>query len=300
MNFLHMDFCTRLRIWRDLYDAMEATTIGLHSPQEPDYIASLVTKLPNALIQILRTYIPNMQFNVGGCFVHQKPIARFTSPQYANYKMPELGDLLIVYKETKKNEERYNALLLQAKKTNDVYNTPIHRNDRHQYILYTKWPKFEYHRAGRLNGISRSVSPKTITIGAQYLLIDERHNVGCRHYPITFWCASADEPLVASNSLATALLQLIEFQTGRTFVAKGSNIDQWSRMIWDLLDMSVQSVFNRRRNGFNKHPRSSGDIIAFLSTFNNEEVDEIIDAGVPVICIEGEYIEERADAFEGE
>lgn len=291
-----MDFNTKWHIWQDLHNAIEATTIGLHQTQEPDYIASLVTKLPNDLIQILNSYIPNRQFNVGGCFIHQKPIVRFTSTQYANYRMPELGDLLIVYKETKNNEDRYNALLLQAKKSNNVYYTPIHHNDQHQYILYTKWPKFEYRRAGRLNRKSRSISPKTITPGAQYLLIDEQHNAAHWHYPVTFWCAKADNPLEASNSLATAILQLIDFQTGRTFVAKGLNIDQWSRMIWDLLDISVQSVFNRRRNGFNNCPRSSGDIISFLTTPNNEDnLGGVEGQGISIICIEGICREEIND-----
>lgn len=283
-----MDFNTKWHIWQDLHNAIEATTIGLRQTQEPDYIASLVTKLPNDLIQILGRYIPNIQFNVGGCFIHQKPIVRFTSPQYAHHRRPELGDLLIVYKETKNNEDRYNALLLQAKKSNDVYYTPIHHNDQHQYTLYTEWPKFEYHRAGRLNGTSRSISPKTITPGAQYLLIDEQHNAGHRHFPVTFWCAKADNPLEASNSLATALLQLIEFQTGRPFVAKGRNIDQWSKMIWDLLDLSTNSAFNRRRNGFNNRPRSSGDIISFLTTPNNEDnLGGVEGQGISIICIEG-------------
>lgn len=296
-----MDFNTKRHIWHDIHYATEATTRGLYHPQEPDYIASLVTKLPNDLIQILNSYIPNRQFNVGGCFIHQKPIVRFTSTQYAHHRMPELGDLLIVYKETKNNEDRYNALLLQAKKTDNIYNTHIRHYDQHQYVLYTKWPKFEYHRAGRLNGVSRSISPKTITSGAQYLLIDEQHNAAHWHYPVTFWCAGADNPLEASSSLATALLQLIEFQTGRPFVAKGRNIDQWSKMIWDLLDISTQSIFNRRRNGYNNHPRHTGDIITYLATLNNvENFVENEENGISIICIEGKYIEERANVFEGE
>lgn len=288
-----MDFNTKWHIWQDLHNAIEATTIGLHQTQEPDYIASLVTKLPNDLIQILGRYIPNIQFNVGGCFIHQKPIVRFTSPQYIGYAKPELGDLLIVYKETKNNADRYNAILLQAKKTNNICNTHIRHQDQHQYTLYTEWPKFEYHRAGRLNGISRSISPKTITPGAQYLLIDEQHNAGHRHYPATFWCAKADNPLEASNCLATTVLQLIEFQTGRPFVAKSRNIDHWSQMIWDLLDLSTNSAFNRRRNGFRNCPRNSGDIITYLTTINNEEeLGGIEEGGISIICIEGKCREE--------
>ncbi len=288
-----MDFYTRRKIWLDLYYAIETTTKRLKQPQEPDYIASLVTKLPNELIQILGNHLPGMQFKVGGCFIHQKPIVKFLPSAYLGYRMPELGDLLIVYKETKNNADRYNALLLQAKKTNDIYNTYIQCQDVHQYVLYTEWPKFEYQRAGRLNGRVRSISPKTITSGAQYLLIDEHHNAYHWHYPVTFWCASADNPLEASNSLATALLQLIEFQTGRTFVPKGSNIDQWSRMIWDLLDISAQSVFNRRRNGFNNYLRSSGNIITYLSTLNNDDLgEECVGFGISTICIEGRYIED--------
>lgn len=280
-----MDFNTKLHIWNDLHYAIEATTRGLYHPQEPDYIASLVTKLPNDLIQILNSYIPNRQFNVGGCFIHQKPIVRFISPKYAGYKNPELGDLLIVYKETKNNTDRYNALLLQAKRTKNIYNISI--KEQHQYVLYTEWPKFEYHR-GRLNGVSRSVSPKTITPGAQYLLIDEQHNAGYGYYASTFWCAKADNPLEASDCLATTILQLIEFQTGRPFVAKGYNIDHWSKMIWDLLDLSTKSIFNRRRSGFKKCPRGYGDMISYLTNINNG--DNLVigeEIGISIICIEG-------------
>lgn len=47
------------------------------------------------------------------------------------------------------------------------------KRDYHQLLLYTKWPKFEYARAGALNGRIRSIQPKSITPGAQYLLIDD-------------------------------------------------------------------------------------------------------------------------------
>ena len=47
----------------------------------------------------------------------------------------------------------------------------LQSGDTHQLILYTRWPRFQYCRAGYLNGQERSINPKTITTGAQYLLI---------------------------------------------------------------------------------------------------------------------------------
>ena len=173
-----MDWINKHQLYCKIHYAIETCITGLPSKQEPDYIAALVTSLPSQLSNVL-----GRQYNVGGCFI-----------------------------------ELYNALLLQAKKTGNIYNTTISAGDTHQLILYTQWPRFQYCRAGYLNGQKRSINPKTITTGAQYLLIDENkfYNTPCGHH--TFWCAYADEHLTASKSLALQIINLLEFQTGRPFV----------------------------------------------------------------------------------
>ena len=261
-----MDLITKHNLYIDIHQAIEASICGLTSTQEPDYIAALTTKLPHELRGILNRNIPTMQFNVGGCFIHQQPFAKFCAPGLKKMKSPEIGDLLIVYKEILANGEcLYNALLLQAKKTNDIYCTPIHPNDKHQLLLYTKWPKFQYQRAGALNGLIRSINPKTITPGAQYLLIDE-HNIS--HSPLgpcTFWCAKADDILIAANSLSHQIVDFIDFQTGKPFVSLSIGMDHWSKMIWDLITISANSYFNRRKAGYTHHPRLAFIFTQFLT-----------------------------------
>ena len=83
--------------------------------QEPDYVAKLVTTLPSALKVSLQTLLPARTINVGGAFIHQKPLARFINPPKPKLKNPELGDLLIVCREQRASGMVYNALLLQAK-----------------------------------------------------------------------------------------------------------------------------------------------------------------------------------------
>lgn len=126
----------------------------------------------------------------------------------------------------------------------------------HQLFLYTHWPKFIYRKANNLNGKKRSVIPKTITAGAQYLLIDR--NAVCT----PFWCAMPNDILVASKCLASQLVDFVEFQTGRTFV-KCAPRDSWSQMIWDLLKISFQSVFNKSKYGYVKASRASDEISDF-------------------------------------
>lgn len=280
-----MNWNIKHKLYCDIHYAIETCITGLSSKQEPDYIAALVTRLPSKLSSIL-----GHQYNVGGCFIHQKPCAQFCDPTLSP-KSPEIGDLLIVYKENKPNRKAlYNALLLQAKKTNNIYNTTISSGDKHQLILYTEWPRFKYCRAGYLNGQERSITPKTLTTGAQYLLIDENnlYNTPCGHH--TFWCASADQPLTASKSLALQIINLLEFQTGRPFVYP-SPMDHWSKMIKDLLHISATSYFNRRHAGFHNTPRGSVTILNFLSEIHNQDPTEIPslneeDCGISILFIE--------------
>lgn len=285
---LAMDWKTKSYLCYQIKDAIERSIEGLSSKQEPDYIAALVTRLPSQLSSILGT-----QYNVGGCFVHQKPCARFCDSAFQSYKKPEIGDLLIVYKEIEhEGHELFNSLLLQAKKTDNIYDTTVSQGDIHQLILYTKWPKFTYFRAGNLNGVSTDITPKTITTGAQYLLINENDSddTPCGHH--TFWCASARKHLIASKSLALQIIDLIEFQTGRPFVPEES--DDWSKMIWDLLKISAHSYFNRRKAHFCKTPRGTG-IMDFFTEICKQNQDQVYiqdneqdgeNSGVSVLFIE--------------
>ena len=202
--------------------------------------------------------------------------------KYISVIIPPTG---IVYKKIHGAEVVYNALLLQAKKlngnTDSIYHHKIGYNDMHQLFLYTHWPKFIYRKANNLNGRKRSVIPKAITAGAQYLLIDR--NAVCT----PFWCAMPNDILVASKCLASQLVDFIEFQTGRTFV-KSAPRDSWSQMIWDLLEISFQSVFNKPKYGYVKASRTSDEISDFLDLPQKLTLSDNNNVGIPILCIQSE------------
>lgn len=255
--------------------------------QETDYVARLVEVLPGFIKSSLNTLLIGRQIVAGGAFIHQKPLAHFTKK--TGYKDPELGDLLIVCCEKRFSGYCYNAMLLQAKCTTTPFNEMI-PND-HQYILYSEWPEFEYKRAGSLlNGKTRSVLPKALTQGAEYLLIDERQ-------PINLLTATVDRPLSSSKLFARTLAALLSFDAGRTFQANSSR-DDWSQMILDLLRLSASTVFNRHRSGYVEANRWNGDS-AFNYISNLEEEDKTDDdtlvlddrtdeahSGIGVICVD--------------
>ena len=69
------------------------------------------------------------------------------------------------------------------------------------------------------------------------------------------------------------LINLLEFQTGRPFVSKRLHMDHWSQMIWDLLQISANSYFNRRHAGFNNTPRGS-EIMDFFTEICNQDSNQ--------------------------
>lgn len=284
-----MDLCLKHSLCIDVAYAIETSIQGLTSHQEPDLVASLVTNLPQKLSVVLPQYISGVRFNIGGCFIHQKPIVEFCN-QTISTKKPEVGDLLLIYKEVNRKGNRYNALLLQAKKTSNIYNSPVDPHDKHQLALYTQWPKFRYRRAGILNGQERRICPKTVSTGAQYLLIDE--NFATPNMPVrwTFWCATPDDVLSASHSLAFQIVDLIEFQTGRPFIEKRQYMDHWSKMIWDLIDISASACFNRRSAGYRNQPRMQGNILHLLNNGNDQLSEQFNDdnIGMSILYIEGD------------
>jgi len=118
------------------------------------------------LFDILRLLFPHFNLSVTGVYCHQRPIV-----DIGESKSPEIGDLLLVYRERNNGIDRLNSLLLQAK-TSNKQTLQVSSSERHQLKLYEQWPKFTYCRAGKLNGTTRDILPKTINDGSQYLLID--------------------------------------------------------------------------------------------------------------------------------
>lgn len=244
------DINSNQQILEDLIDkALLNTVVWVTKkckPQEPDYVAALSTKFVKDFFNILVAIFPNYDFSVLGVYCHQKPIVDIKLN-----KKPELGDLLFVYVDRKRNGKVImNSLLLQAKISSRPW-LQIHQSEMHQLELYKNWPQFTYYRAGVLNGKKRNILPKTINDGAQYLLIDDNpltngFYFGKGMFPMG--CAIPDDTLYLNDSLSNELIDLLKFKSGRTFDNDPySTEDGWSKMIWDLLQIAAFK-YSKRKN----------------------------------------------------
>lgn len=241
------------------------------TPQEPDFVAGLVTESMPLIHSALNSVLPPRHISVSMCaiFCHQTPQVTFGSRPSASC---ELGDILFAYVHTPRTgAPRRNAILFQAKASaRQPYR--IHTSETDQLRLYRDWPDFEYTRSSFLNGQKRAVTPKTPHPGAQYLLIDDRPlnepMSGLLGFSGTYpvGCCMPDESLRDHSHLAAELFNLLIFRTGRPFEDKTSAAKKqdWSQVVWDLLDSGVKKSFRRKNSGRHRNPRSVGDAVEML------------------------------------
>jgi hypothetical protein len=201
-------------------------------------------------------------------FCHQKPLADFGS-----VPCPELGDLLLVYiEEDQSSEIKCNSLLLQAKRVTKSSYT-IYGHEEHQLKLYKEWPTFKYKRAGKLNGTERNIMPKTINIGAQYLLMKKPYND-----EKLYGCAVPSNNLVFGSKFSQSILNLLKFSTGRAFDYKHPVEDDWTNMIWDLLNVAEEAKFNRKNSGIAGEDRlfleMYGELRDEMFRFRNDYIEK--------------------------
>jgi hypothetical protein len=71
-----------------------------------------------------------------------------------------------------------------------------------------------------------------------------------------------DESLYDHNHLASELFKLFLFQTGRPFEDRHSAAKKqdWSQVVWDLIESGVRKTFNRTASGRHGSSRVAGDI----------------------------------------
>ncbi len=226
-----------------------------NNPEEPDFVASLTLKFTSDFYNILKTVFTKNKFSLTGVFCHQKPIVNIGLS-----KDPELGDILFVYIfKDKRGNKKFNSLLFQAKKSRNA-TTTITSSDEHQLKLYSEWPIFTYKRAGKLNGTSRDIIPKTINDGAQYLLIDDHPIYGLSGLNGTFpmGCATPSKILSINNDLTNELIDFLKFKSGRAFEDDSPKTkDEWSKMIWEILQATKNKASKRMNAGISNLPRQN-------------------------------------------
>lgn len=235
-------------------------SIAIHPIHEPDYIASIVEKLPIKLVDILKNIDKTSKFTVASVFCHQSPKVDFSSTN-----KPEIGDILFVFcdYDPSSNSTIYNSLLLQAKKVLSASITEVGP----QFELYSNWPKFKYWTPKILKGRKVNVLPKTLNAGGKYLLIND--TVAC---PTMYMTAPAINPITGTKSLSEDIADLITFSAGRTFGKKARIYrDGWTKLIWDLIEFSLVTNYNRTTLGHISSPR----IVSGMAYMNNEDFSNL-------------------------
>ncbi|WP_207435990.1 hypothetical protein [Sabulibacter ruber] len=249
----------RTLLQRAILDAAEAVVDRSHKagkmPREEDFVAGLTLVFTPNLFHVLKAVFPRNQFSLTGIYSFLKPTV--------NIKLrrePELGDLLLVFLSTDKTgAKRGNSLLLKARKSRKM-SLVLPKAELHQVKLYSEWPAFTRQGEPGSGEVRRDILPKAIHDGAQYLLIDDNPFSGLSGLAGTFplGCAIPSPELCLNNDLAAELVDFFKFKAGRTFEPDpSSSRDDWTRLVWDLLDQAKAKASRRRNSAVRSFRRTA-------------------------------------------
>ena len=202
--------------------------------KECDYTSVFAVEFPNVLKKS-GTLPHNIKF--GGGFIHQSPIVRFASIH--KQSGCELGDLLIFVRKTTIDGERFNAALVQLKRSKNSSVTITRDGDLKQLYLYEQWPCFSISQLG----CQYNIFPKNSINGAVYGIIYEKKNNAVQFY--------TSEPMTSmqcrsEQTLGRFIGNMIDWQAGRVVSdEKSKDSDEWSRLIWDILRLVSHKIFNK-------------------------------------------------------
>lgn len=247
--------------------------------QEPDYVAALTTEFPRRI----KGLFPGVRY--GGCFIHQKPKISFTSNIDGNQHSCELGDLLVICRKIVDGKERYITALLQFKRANGKSLRISALSELVQLEVYTSWPIFTIKNVpGQFD-----VQPKTVNLGAQYSLIYEsagQYRSMYAHIPQASMDFSSD------LTLGRFINDLLDWQDGRTINEESQKDDEeWSRLIWTLINISKTAIFNRRNIGQENSPRTAGEFFDFMCDedpiiITTENIEENAENAISLLFID--------------
>ena len=225
--------------------------------QEPDYTAAITTEFIPLMARHSRV-LGNAK--IGGSFIHQRPQATFV--MNGNHETRELGDLLVLCRRTVQGRSIYNAALFQLKMASPApYKMITNQGELAQLYLYTDWPQFRL-----TNGNDYDIYPKTVSQGAQYMFVTPNRWVIYTHS-----MPQAKMRNSTSLSFGRFIYDFVRWQNGRSIADEANkNSDEWSRLIWDILENNAKSCFKRKNVGLNQQQRNSTDYLNMLvGTENN-------------------------------
>lgn len=208
---------------KNCIDTILRTGFAVANAPEPEYAAALAMNLPVELNALARQ-TGDKNFTFSGCFVHQKPYARFltVNPKTRKRKCCELGDLMVLMREIGTAGEKYNCALFQLKKETTAKLNEV------QFELYDRWPKFTV--AKEMSKTAYDIRPKCNTPGALYMFIHETANPAILDVSKPF-----EHMPPCRMEFSEYLWQFMNWRTGRPIGNQGQyGHDSWTHLIWDL------------------------------------------------------------------
>lgn len=238
-----------------------------NKPDEPDYIAVFVVESMPLIFTLWQKIFNshNIKSSFYSIFCHQSPKVKFKNINKSNI---EIGDLLLIHKHTTRNKQSFhNALLLQAKVLNKKI-SKLKKSELDQLKLYQEWPKFKYDSPQKLSGISREVIPNLLHSGAQYLsLLKSNGSMS------DFYESVPNQHLYANKIFSDAFFDFMINKSGKKFIDKsklGRNIN-WSKIIWDLVDLTASSTFTKNNMNYRNQGRQK-----YVSFSNSEDANSFL------------------------
>ena len=217
---------------------------GKGDGREPCYTAALTQELPKILNkkmddEKIRTGLAP-KFRIGSCYVHQKPYVKFGS----EFKLRcELGDLLVIVKRTINGVAAFNSALFQLKKIEgkDMFRVPVSGGEDKQLTLYTKWGRLKIDLKSE-QGTVYDIMPHAVLQGGSYMFIRPDQT------PKFVVAVPNREMRALPPSLGVYLSNMVEWRCGRTISPKDDIkqkcADDWSRLIWKVIDL-LQGVVSK-------------------------------------------------------
>jgi hypothetical protein len=131
-------------------------------------------------------------------------------------------------------------------------------------LLYQQWPMFQFVRPS-IPGVTLEVTPNQAHRGAQYLLVDDDHFMG--PYSCVYSISEADNTLIPEQSLSRAIYKVLCFDEGKEFLGRKASTRKldWSRLIWMLMEESIDKNFKRKNIGVHSKPRVHGSNLSGMS-----------------------------------
>lgn len=258
----------------------EKTTLKKRDISEPKYTEALAIGLPRTLYNHPK-FPSNIRF--GGAFIHQSPLAKFASVH--KQMSCELGDLLVFVRKKTIDGERFNAALVQLKRTQSPTVSIKDDSASKQLFLYENWPCFNVKQIG----YQYNIFPKVVTEGGVYGIIHEKSGSFSQIYisePMSSMHCDRDK------TFGRFIANIIDWEAGRTVSDEfNKDADEWSRLIWDIIRYVFHKTFKGRNTQFSGQSKSTIDFLQAmlkepLAYEDNKDGKDESDSGFGILFID--------------